>query len=98
MGVRSPSRSRSSYVLLAKVSPRGVQVVRPASQPQIGGCGLAALCIRDCVIELQQTAGAAAAAVSRAESAAALVPNVHFSAHSSRDVTGALQGLAFERL
>ena len=51
---RSLRRCRGrSQVLPAKVSPCGVQIVSPASEPQIGDRRLAALCMRDHVIELQ---------------------------------------------
>ena len=51
---RSIRRCRGrSQILPAKVSPCGVQIVSPASEPQIGDRRLAALCMRDHVIELQ---------------------------------------------
>ena len=46
------SLRRSSYVLPAEVNSCRVQIVRPASQTQICGRRLAALCMRNDVIEL----------------------------------------------
>jgi hypothetical protein len=67
----------------------GVQIVRSTSEPQIGDRRLAALCMRDHVIKLQQAPLSTTPPVIRAKRAAALVPNVHLARHRGRNMTGA---------
>jgi hypothetical protein len=73
------------------VNPCSVQIVRPAAQPQIGDRRLAALRMRDHVIELQQATLAAAPPVVSEKRAAALVTNVHLSRDSGCYMTAAFR-------
>jgi hypothetical protein len=61
--------------------------VRSASKPQIGDRRLAAFCMRDHVIELQQAPLTTTPPVVSAKRTAPLVPNVHLACHGGRNMT-----------